>query len=284
MKTDALKEYTKNLIFLYDDFSFEKYFKRTLHLDYTTKTYRQKDLVKLIRDSVPYFALTEQEMIDLEDIDKSRTAWARISKARKDKKGDYGELLLYLILLVYYDAPKFVTKVRLRSSATMQINGYDCAHFTIEKDEPVLWLGESKFHQSFSTALTHAIDSLNEHCKILYTSDEMSILKPNVEINNDYMSDFKKLESIFKGKSIDKIKFKIPVLLTYDSNVIKNNEDISDNFKKELDVELLDFYKRVEEKTITSELKNIEFIFMLFPFNKVAEIKSDLESIETLMR
>lgn len=284
MRIDSLKDYTKNLIFMYENFSMDKYLKRTFHLDYTSKIYRQKDLVGLIRDSVPYFALTEEEINDLEEIEKSRTAWSRISKARKDKKGDYGELLLFLIMIVYYEAPKFVTKVRLRSSTGMQINGYDCAHFTIEGNEPILWLGESKFHQSFSSALTDSIDSLNDHCKILYTADEISILKPNIEVNKDLEDDFLKLKSVFSGKSIDKIKFRIPVLLTYDSNVIKSNEDINDKFKKDLDNELIKKYKSIEEREIITDLKNVEFVFFIFPLDTVSSIKTDLEMIETAMR
>lgn len=284
MRIDSLKDYTKNLIFMYDSFSMDKYMKKTFHLDYTSKIYRQKDLVGLIRDSVPYFALTEEEFKDWEEIEKSRTAWSRISKARKDKKGDYGELLLFLIMIVYYESPKFVTKVRLRSSTGMQINGYDCAHFTIEKDEPILWLGESKFHQNFSSALTDSIDSLNDHCKILYTTDEISILKPNIEVNDDYKDDFLKLKSVFSGKSIDKIKFRIPILLTYDSKVIKTNEDINDKFKEDLNNELIKKYKSIEEKDIITDIKNIEFIFFIFPLDTVSNIKSDLEMIETAMR
>lgn len=187
-------------------------------------------------------------------------------------------------MIVYYDAPKFVTKVRLRSSVGMQVNGYDCAHFTIENDEPILWLGESKFHQSFSTALTESFKSLDEHCKILYTNNEISILKPNVEVNRDLESDFAKLKSIFAGKSIDKIKFRIPVLLTYDSNTIKNNEDIDEKFKKDLETELNAHHQSIENKDIKSELKNVEFIFFIFPLHTVSKIKSELEIIETAMR
>ncbi|RQO42453.1 hypothetical protein DBR39_00835 [Chryseobacterium sp. KBW03] len=284
MKSASLKDHTKNLIFMYDKISIDKFNKTTFHLDYTAKVYRQKDLVALIRDTVPYFALTEQEFKELESIEISRTAWSRISKARKDKKGDYGELLLFLIMIVYYDAPKFVTKVRLRSSVGMQVNGYDCAHFTIENNEPILWLGESKFHQSFSTALTESFNSLNEHCKILYTTDEISILKPNIEINKDFENDFLKLKSVFAGKSIDKIKFRIPVLLTYDSKTIKNNDDINSKFKNDLENELLIHHQNIEKKDISNELKNIEFIFFIFPLETVSNIKTDLELIENAMR
>jgi len=284
MKTESLKDYTKNLIFMYEKSCADKYLKKTFHLDYTAKTYRERDLVALMRDSVPYFALTETEFSELEDIDKSRTAWSRISKARKDKKGDYGELLLYLLMTVYYDAPKFVTKVRLRSSTGMQINGYDCAHFTVENNEPILWLGESKFHQSFSTAITDSFKSLDEHCKILYTTDEMSILKPNIEVNKDSEADFNLLKSVFNGRSIDKIKFRIPVLLTYDSTTVKNNGDIDVKFKKELDEEILKHYSNITSKEIITNLKNIDFIFFIFPLHTVSNIKTLLESIENAMK
>jgi len=284
MKIDSLKDYTKNLIFMSENVSIGKYSKNTFHLDYTAKIYRQKDLVGLIRDTVPYFALTEEEFNELESIELNRTAWSRISQARKDKKGDYGELLLFLIMTVYYDAPKFVTKVRLRSSVGMQVNGFDCAHFTIEDNEPILWLGESKFHQSFSTALTDSFKSLDEHCKILYASNEISILKPNIEINKNLEEDFVKLKSIFAGRSIDKIKFRIPVLLTYDSNAIKSNEDIDEKFKKDLETELSVLHTKIESKDVENELRNVEFVFFIFPLDTVSSIKSDLEAIENLMR
>lgn len=86
MKIDSLKDYTQNLIFMSESISLGKYSKKTFHLDYTSKVYRQKDLVTLIRDTVPYFALTEQEFRDLESIEINRTAWSRISQAKRDEK------------------------------------------------------------------------------------------------------------------------------------------------------------------------------------------------------
>ncbi|GLB53449.1 hypothetical protein NBRC110019_24900 [Neptunitalea chrysea] len=281
---ESLIDYTQNLIFKFEFSSDGNFIKDTFHLDYESNKYREKDLVSLIRDTVPYFALTEEEFSDLESIDQMRIAWSRISKAQKNKKGDYGELLLFLILLVYYKAPKLVTKVRLRTSTTLQINGYDCAHFTIEDDEPVLWIGESKFHQSFSSALTHSITSLNEHCNVLFTSDELSILKPNLEINKENKEIFQRLQSIFRGKSIDKIKFKVPVLLTYDSKCIKNNVETNEKFKSELIQELEKLYGSIDEKEIVTDIRNIDFIFLVFPFEAVSNIKDSLENIENILR
>jgi Cap4 SAVED domain len=106
----------------------------------------------------------------------------------------------------------------------------------------------------------------------------------NIEINKHIEDDFLKLQSIFRGKSIDKIKFRIPVLLTYDSKVIENNEDINEKFNIELEKEIIDLYSKIEKNEIKTDLKNIEFIFMLFPFDAVSKIKSDLESVELAMK
>ena len=48
--------------------------------------------------------------------------------------------------------------------------------------------------------------------------------------------------------------------------------------------ELIKKYKSIEKKDIITDLKNIEFIFFIFPLDTVSNIKSDLEIIETAMR
>ena len=101
-------------------------------LDYEDGRYRQKELVGIIRDAVPFFALTEDEIATIDRSDWNKSSFARISDANRNSKGDYGELLLFLILSIFYDTPKFVTKARLRSTTREQIKGFDCAHFSIE--------------------------------------------------------------------------------------------------------------------------------------------------------
>src|SRR3546814_18007463 len=54
--------------------------------------YRQTDLVKIMRDTVIYFALTPQELseINADSLAKLQNrAWKRISNRPKEKKGDY---------------------------------------------------------------------------------------------------------------------------------------------------------------------------------------------------
>lgn len=284
---NALKNRVHNLIFKFDSSETKQYEKQTYTLDYQNGQYRQDELIKIIDHAIPYFALTESEFEEYRaggDFGEAREAgYSRISTAHRNKKGDYGELLLFLILDIIYNVPKFVTKVRLRSSVSEQIKGYDCAHVTIEEGEPCLWLGEAKFHQNFSTAVSDAFKSLDEHMEISYLEDELKILGGNVEWNRAH-ANYDELKKIFQGRSIDKIKFKIPVLLTYDSNSIKNNTDLDDQFKTNLKEEIERHYATLEKKILKAIKTNFELVFIIFPLHTVQEIKQKLERIEELAR
>lgn len=261
--------------------SYNKYAKDTYHLTYESGLYRQSELVKIIRDTVIHFALTPQELaqINAETFTKLQTrAWKRISERPKEKKGDYGELLLFLILEVFYPARKVVTKVRLRSSLKDEIKGYDCAHFSIDNGNICLWLGEAKFHQDFSTAIFKAIESINDHLSDQVIKDELTILESN---NTEIAEEERQiLEDYFNsGISLDLMKFKIPVLITYDSSVVVNHKEICTAFTSELSKELENKYKIIDGKTINLK-SNIEVHFILVPLQAVKEIKEQLEKIE----
>lgn len=208
-----------------------------------------------------------------------KRAWKRISDRPKEKKGDYGELLLFLILEVFYPARKLVTKVRLRSSMGDEIKGFDCAHFSIDgSDKICLWLGEAKFHQSFSTAINKAVGSINEHLSGKTLKDEISILEGNnTEIDEETRE---KMENYLNsGISLDKMNFKIPTLLTYDSRVVKSHKEVCDKFVKDLEQELKSKYHTIDKSKISLK-PNVELHFILFPLETIATIKEELENIE----
>ncbi|WP_137972266.1 DUF1837 domain-containing protein [Pseudomonas sp. F(2018)] len=286
---ENLRPYIENQIFKLETINSDIFQK--LHLDYDNKVYREKELGRLIRDAVEYFALTPEEFEEFSStgnmIEARRTAWSRISDARKNSKGDYGELLLFLALYFFYPTgtpERFVTKVRLRSSTNDQIKGFDCAHFTIENDEVCLWLGEAKFHNSFNNAIAGAISSIKEHIEHDYLNREFKILGTNIEANKGISeSHLLKLKNTFKGKSISNIKIKIPVLLTYDCNIIQTHESIDGKL-----IELLkdSFEKnklKISQKNIVLP-PNISLAFIFFPFKSVDTVKTFLESVEEAIK
>ncbi len=288
----SIKRRIKNQIFKFEAKISQKSEDSAFTLDYESGIYRQNELIGLIRDVVPYFALTAEEIstLDLSEINKK--SFNRISDAHKSSKGDYGELLLFLILSIFYKAPKFVTKARLRSNTGEQIKGFDCAHFSIENDDVTLWLGEAKFHKSISSAISSAFKSLTEHLdEHKRIKSELKILGGEIEVNahlNDNDHD-KLLEYVSGGRSLDKVDIAVPVLMTYDSKIIKKHiseetADIScDAFRNDLEEELCAHMEKIHSKAWPKK-KNIKIIFIALPLESVADLKTGIELVEMAMK
>lgn len=259
MMDESIKTRIKNQIFKFEaQLESIKDCDASFTLDFESGRYRQKELVGLIRDIVPFFALTEEEIATIDKSEWNRSSFTRISDANKNSKGDYGELLLFLILSVFYDTPKFVTKARLRSTTREQIKGFDCAHFSIENNEVTLWLGEAKFHKDINGAISSAISSLNDHVNdTTKIKSELRLLGGEIEINKSLDKDSYDIlkKYVDGGMSLDKVQICIPVLCTYDSNCIssfcgKDNSDIESGiFINEMKSELEKNFKNIYGKS-----------------------------------
>ncbi len=261
-------------------------------LDYEDGRYRQNELVGLIRDAVPFFALTEDEIATIDKSDWNKNSFTRISDANRTSKGDYGELLLFLILSIFYDIPKFVTKARLRSTTREQIKGFDCAHFSISNSKVTLWLGEAKFHQNISGAISSALKSLKEHLNDSERiKSELRLLGGEIELNKQLENEkYELLKSyVTGGRSLNKVDIAVPVLCTYDSKCIKQfsgdmDSDIdSDDFKEKISVELEDNFKKIYSKSWPKR-SNIKIVFFIVPLESVSDLKKSIEVVENAMK
>lgn len=260
--------------------------KHPYHLNYESGMYREDDLVRIIRGAMPHFALTPEEynrLKDQDDIDEMyRLAFSRISKAKKDKKGDYGELLLFLLLQAFYKTERLVTKVKLRSSVKDQIKGFDCAHFTVDDAGNVLlWLGEVKFYKSFSGALDDVAEEIVAHTQGEYLKNEFSILCPNVEFNSNVNIPDSVIEILDGTVTLDDVRIVIPALVTYETTILKEHTCIDQKFKENIKKQFEKKYQLINSRNITIP-PNIEVFFLLLPLSDVNSIKSKLEQIEAI--
>lgn len=258
-----------------------------IHLDYEAGKYRQAELKSIIRDALPHFALTPTEFAEYSkngDFGEAyRDSWNRISSRHKYRKGDYGELLLFLMLKVFYKADKFVTKVRIKTG-NQEVLGYDCAHFTIEGDDIILWLGESKFYSNFNNAVDTAVKSLNQHCTVSFTKKEFSFLVPHLEVNRSF-SQYDKLLSILKNKeSFDKLKIRVPVFITYNSNKIPKHTSIArPEFIKDLKTEFEAKFNLIDGKPLNLN-HNFELLLVVLPLQSVRDLKDEIDQLEQANR
>lgn len=262
--------------------------KHPFHLDYESGVYREEELVKLIRGALPHFALTPDEYQRLkndDDIDEMyRTAFKRISEAKKNKKGDYGELLLFLILKSFYKNERFVTKVKLRSSTKEQIKGFDCAHFVVPEGGDVeIWLGEVKFYKSFSGAVSDVLDEIQEHVEGSYLKAEFSILAPNIEYNKDIVVPDELVEFLDGSISLDKANIVVPALVTYDCVELSKHKQCCESFSLVFKKHFEARFKTIDKRNLVLPA-NIKVFFILLPLQDVTKIKDSLERMEELYR
>ena len=262
------------------------YDKTSFHLNYEFSEYRQVDLIKLLRRTIFRYSLTKEEYdkyIENPDQDDfQELAWSRIADANLNAKGDYGEFLLWLLLENHFKAPKLLTKVRIKTSLSKQINGFDCVNVTLDGDRYNFWLGESKFRDKFyKTTFDEALSFLSEK-NFKSIKNEFVILNSHLsnEFSNSDLSYENLIKKINSGSTLDDFDFTFPFLFTYDSKIINSHGEISEVFLKELKDELINKFKVVDDNFNLQLPSNFKLIFIIFPFKSVSDFKQKLDNLE----
>lgn len=97
---------------------------------------------------------------------KSGTLSKKARKKFKDSRtndGELGELLLFCFLESHLDAPKILSKLELKTSTKLYVNGADGVHFLKLPDGNFqLIFGEAKMYKKIGTAFNKAIQSIYE--------------------------------------------------------------------------------------------------------------------------
>lgn len=98
--------------------------------------------------------------------DKAMTLSKKAREKFKDyekNKGELGELLLFCFLEGHLDAPKILTKLELKTSNKLYVNGSDGVHLKkVSSQKYHLIFGESKTYKELSTAFENAFKSISE--------------------------------------------------------------------------------------------------------------------------
>lgn len=241
-----------------------KFFKIIIHKDdeipnlhgvcagFENKLWRKDQLVEYIFNYLPEFALNHSELMDFDSlsiIPKIRQAAGNVYQSQKFKsRGEFGELLLHAILRETYNSIPAISKIYYKDSPNDTVKGFDAVHVIPNGNDLELWLGEVKFYQSIYSAITDVIDELIEHSKIRYVRNEFITISNKIDTNWEHSEKLKSL--LDPNTSLDDVfeKTCIPVLLTYDSSIISKHEKSTEDYVKEIEIELLKFHKSFCDK------------------------------------
>jgi len=231
-------------------------------------------------------------------------------------RGDFGELILHLLLRDFIKTIPLVSKIYAKDSPGIPAHGFDSVHIgksLSDSTKKSLFLGESKLHRSGETGVDELLDDIEKHFikNFLTTPAGEFVMIGNKKRNfipfNEYedlnTKDeyekfikekdewFNKIDELQEGASLQDLfdSITIPLLCTYSSEIFENHSDErTDEFKDEYEKEVQKLKKRLENglDVIKKKYKdsgepistNLNIVLMLFPIPSKKELVKRLHT------
>ena len=216
------------------------------------KIWRKDQLVDHLADYIPEFALTysERQSIDSKDILRMlRNAARNIYQSEKYKnRGEFGELLLHSIICELYNTIPAISKIYYKDGPNDTVKGFDAVHVVDKTDRLELWLGEAKFYTDIHEAINDVVKEIFVHIQKDYLRDEFIAITNKIDDTWPHSGRLKSL--LDPNTSLDTVfdQACIPVLLTYDSDVIAKYDENSDAYRAEIKAEFESLYDSFTKK------------------------------------
>ncbi|MGF3225937.1 HamA C-terminal domain-containing protein [Facklamia sp. P12932] len=260
--------------------------------------YNQISLVLV--DSVIDYALSKK------NIAKYQNKPGRLSQIARSKfkeylknKGELGELLLYCFLEGHLNAPKILTKMEMKTTSSMYVNGSDGVHLLNNYDGTYkLIFGESKLYKKLSDALNDAFKSINSFINEINSNGknksginyEKDLISSNIE--NCELSDEDKniLELIIyptKNEKNLRIDDAFSIFIGYEIDISEETKNCtSNNFfeevKKKILSDLNEYENKIYRKINDNNLLGHTFFVYIIPFTDIDNTRNKiLEDILT---
>lgn len=202
------------------------------------------------------------------------------------RSGELGEILLYMLIEWVLQAPIVACKMYLKTSMQMPIHGSDGVHMGFEGNNLIMYWGESKLHQTASSALSDIAESVSN-----FTSNrqqyknEVRLIKSNLNVDNlndDAKRSLKKYFDPYKEESNNLIDC-YACLAGFDSKLYDSVSNTEHNvcestFCLNYESKINAICKLITDKTIEHSLENLRFSYFLLPFPSVDAARAKFQS------
>ncbi len=195
-----------------------------LSVGYELGEWRAAQFAEYLLNSLPEWALSPRELEKLSPatmVPFLRRAAALVYDTDKyGRRGEWGELILHVVLRQIYGTLPAISKVFFKDSANDTVKGFDAVHVVARDEQLELWLGEAKFYLDLRSALRDAIDSIQTHSQTDYLRGEFTTILnkiddewPHAERLRQLLDPATSLDTVFNVACL-------PVLVTYDSPAV----------------------------------------------------------------
>ena len=226
-----------------------------LNVGYEDGEWRYAAFSEYLMEWIPEFALCASDYKKIEGKSARfflRRAAQRVYQTKTtSNRGEIGEILLHALIRELYHSVPAISKIYFKTSPNDTVKGFDAVHVVSREGNLELWLGESKFYTDISLAIHDVVQELEKHTKTDYLRNEFVLIEDKIDDSWKDAETFHKLLS--QRKSLDEIfsDLRFPVLLTCESQVVKNATEITEEFTELLVSELqkhhLDFTNELDK-------------------------------------
>jgi hypothetical protein len=201
------------------------------------------------------------------------------------KRGEFGELILHLILRDYYSTIPLLSKIFFKDSYGHTVHGFDAVH--IEPKSRTLWLGESKLYIDGKQGVKALIEDIKQHILRDYLHDEFTLVSKKVKLFENIPEKEYWLNLIDSSTTLSEQlnSITIPLLCTYSSeNFSKyDNEAIKefiDEYEKEVR-SLKDYFDTNNNHPLKTDINTV---LLLFPVKCKVELVKKLHHKLSLLQ
>jgi hypothetical protein len=261
-----------------------------LCVGYESESWRAAQFADHLLDWLPEFALTATEFLTMNHANSRkfiRLAASAVYKSKKfQKRGEFGELLLHAVIRQVHDSLPAISKIFYKTTANDTVKGFDAVHVVGPPEDMELWLGEAKFYDNITRAINDVSKELKEHFQHDYLREEFSWIKGKID---QAWPQAAKLSTLLSpNTSLDEVfqRTCVPVLLTYNSDCIKNHKSCAvsyvEAFRQEIARHHLAFAKKVKTKGLPAEVRVHLFLIPLHEKKVlIAELDRVLKQCQT---
>ena len=251
---------------------------RAYNVGFDQNKFRLQPLVDVIRKVIPEFALGyyEGHSVPLTDVvEKLREAAETVYLTDKyQNRGEFGELILHLLLRDYCGTIHLVAKIYFKDSHNVTVHGFDGVQVTTENGINKLWLGESKLYKNGLDGVKELAGDLKRHIAEDYLRREFTLLTrklpescPDIEHWRNLMDKHQTLDRIYSS-------IVVPMVCTYSSDLFKNHSSMTKEYIVAFEDECRALHSHFQDQKIKT---NVEVILLLLPVTSKDELNVELD-------
>lgn len=214
--------------------------------------WRNEQLADHMMEWLPEFALEYSELNEIGHANALRMTKKAAKIVYQTEKyglrGEFGELLLHIAIRQVYETLPAVSKIYYKSAVNETVKGFDAVHVVRKDNDLELWIGETKFYENITRAIYDVSKEIIDHLETDYLRSEFILIKNKIDLSWPEAEKLKKL--LHENTSLDEVfnKACIPILLTYDSDVVGFSGEYNDEYRERIRNELINAYVRLRDK------------------------------------